>query len=663
MTTQLLKGALGKALEGCTVQAALFTSFNFEPRFFENYVMPLLVPSESFGQDELFNNIRWRWLYAQSKVPNVAVYVDQYAKSGADAPLLDYTVHSISMPGKGRVRGAFHPKVSLILANHEKEERLILLCGSGNLTEGGWCKNAEAFTMLTLIPNVYFPRNLREELVSFLGHAAALRKATEDTSIAEERIRAFLNKRGRTEETTCSLYHSGNGSLATVLEEHVNSAPVERIEVISPYCEPSDSEIKKLLTFCSDVRIQVPMMGGCCALAEMVYDTYENAGAVWYEPPPQIDRWCHAKAYRFFMAGSNQTHTVIGSVNLTKPGWSGLKGAPVYNMEAALLLKEKIKEPEYLLTQRAQKSTLTFRPELADSDEAEIASVQRYETPDILFTIDWTNGELFWRSRSLRNPCLLQLPGRTVEITQRGALLLRSNSEGRALLKAIAKNCLLRVEEQRDGTTVEHYYYPLQKGFQQKPFPINYSAADILKLWDQLGNADAFTDEAIAKFLERLTEHIVDASGAILRDNYVSSSLLNEQARYFSSLIRLERYLYKPDYDKLAQYKQEDARREILYYLSADNINTLPALLTDLEGQHEEGSIQNGFLLILLSMLKQRFYDPRRLKRYLTKEVYADHKKSLTAIVERMEVLYRLVVGRSGMSAEKIKWFENELVL
>ncbi len=663
MTTQLLKGALSKALEGCIVQAALFTSFNFEPRFFENYVMPLLVPSESFGQDELFNNIRWRWLYAQNKVPNVAVYVDQYAKSGADAPLLHYTVHSISMPGKGQARGAFHPKVSLILATYEKEDRLILLCGSGNLTEGGWCKNAEAFTMLTLIPNVYFPRNLREEVVNFLDQAADLRKGTEESSVAEELIRGFLNKRGRTEETNCSLYHSGSGSLASALEEYVGSAPIERIEVISPYLEPSDSEIKKLLTFCNDVRIQMPMMGGCCAFAETVFDTYENAGATWYEPPLQIDRWCHAKAYRFFMAGSSQVHTVVGSANLTKPGWAGLKGAPVYNMEAALLLTEKVKEPEYLLTRQAQKSMLIFRPELADSTEAEVSSIQRYETPDISFTIDWTSGELSWRCRPLRNSCLLQLPGRTVEITQRGSILLRNNSEGRALLKALAKNCLLRVEEQRDGKMVEHYYYPLQRGFQQKPFPINYSAADILKLWDQLGNADAFTDEAIAKFLERLTEQLVDASGAIHRNGYVHSSLLNEQARYFSSFIRLERYLYKPDYDKLAQYKQEEARREILYYLSADNINTLPALLTNLERQHEESSIQNGFLLLLLSVLKQRLYEQRRLKRYLTKEVYAEHKKSLTAIVERIEVLYKLVTGRSGMSAEKIKWFENELAL
>ena len=111
MNTLRLKDALAKALENCRVKAALFTTFNFEPRFFENYVLPLLVPQEPFGQNELNNNIRWRILYRQKgKVPLVTVYVDQYAKSNADAPLLDYTVHMIAMPGKGQNRGAFHPK-------------------------------------------------------------------------------------------------------------------------------------------------------------------------------------------------------------------------------------------------------------------------------------------------------------------------------------------------------------------------------------------------------------------------------------------------------------------------------------------------------------------------------------------------------------------------
>jgi hypothetical protein len=83
------------------VKAALFTTFNFEPRFFENYVLPLLLPEVTFGQNALQNAIRWRYLYREkSKVPEVTLYADQYAKSNADAPLLDYPVHTVAMPGK-----------------------------------------------------------------------------------------------------------------------------------------------------------------------------------------------------------------------------------------------------------------------------------------------------------------------------------------------------------------------------------------------------------------------------------------------------------------------------------------------------------------------------------------------------------------------------------
>ena len=663
MNTQLLKATLSEALESCTVKAALFTSFNFEPRFFENYVLPLLLPKETFGQNELFNNIRWRWLYAQKKVPPVVVYTDQYAKSAADAPMLDYKVHSISMPGKGEARGAFHPKISLVLAQKDGAERLIVLCGSGNLTQGGWCKNVEAFSAFTLVPGSYFPRLLRDNLVQLLEQLGSLHKKTESESEAEKAIHAFLQKRNRTEEETATLYHSGMGSLADFLNTQLGTKTIARIEVFSPYFSVTDVEVGELLALSEDVRIQVPMLAGHAVLAEKVFDNYAAAGSVWYHPPAEIDRWCHAKVYRFFASSGTAVYTLLGSANLTTAAWSGLGNRTAANMEAAMLFTEKVKSPHYLLLVPAERATLSFQPDLAEGDNAEMGYAHRYETPDILFTIDWTAGEIAWQSKALKYPCTLMLPGLALPISGKGSKALHAGTEGHALAPALAKNSLLRVEEKRGEKTIDHYYYPAQIGFLQKPFPIRHSVTDILALWDKLGEEDALDDNAIAALLEELTECMVDASGAVHSNGYIHSSLLNEQARYLSALIGLERYLFKPDFAKLPQYKQAEARSEIIYYLTANNINTLPAFLSDLALRQATETVQKGFLVILLSLLQSRFYEVRQLKKHLGKELFAEHKKELAAISAQLDKTRQEAIRRSDLSAAKIKWFEEELAL
>jgi hypothetical protein len=62
-----------------------------------------------------------------------------------------------------------------VLAQCEQEEKLIIMCGPGNISEGGWCKNAEAFALFELKPGSFYPRMIREELLSLIETLGSLR--------------------------------------------------------------------------------------------------------------------------------------------------------------------------------------------------------------------------------------------------------------------------------------------------------------------------------------------------------------------------------------------------------------------------------------------------------------------------------------------------------
>ncbi len=82
------------------VVAALFYTFNFDPKFFENYILTLFLPDVNFSDIEIQNTIFWRKYAAE--LPPVTVYCDFHAKS-TDAPSLGYTVKSIDIKTKNGI--------------------------------------------------------------------------------------------------------------------------------------------------------------------------------------------------------------------------------------------------------------------------------------------------------------------------------------------------------------------------------------------------------------------------------------------------------------------------------------------------------------------------------------------------------------------------------
>ena len=143
MNKEIIKQQLIEKIADKTVIAAAFYTFNFQPAFFENYVLPVLVPTLEFKNSRLYNAILWR----KTTLPKVVVYYDDSIQKMSDssAPLQDYELCPV------RIERFFHPKASFILVqNKENERSLIVVLGSNNLTRAGWCDNIEVATIIEL---------------------------------------------------------------------------------------------------------------------------------------------------------------------------------------------------------------------------------------------------------------------------------------------------------------------------------------------------------------------------------------------------------------------------------------------------------------------------------------------------------------------------------
>ena len=140
----MMKDALREVLAdnpGYRVTTALFTTYGFEPDFFESSIIPLLLP-EGEGDFSLHPVVRRVQLEAHLREHpmKVDVYFDgRVAVPGC--PLLPYNMIPMH-PNQAE----FHGKVILLLLENGSENSLCTLgVGSANLTKSGWWENLEGW--------------------------------------------------------------------------------------------------------------------------------------------------------------------------------------------------------------------------------------------------------------------------------------------------------------------------------------------------------------------------------------------------------------------------------------------------------------------------------------------------------------------------------------
>lgn len=253
----VLGEALQEKIAGRRVRAAVFTTFTFDPGFFELHILPNLF-DRPFHQVEKIKRIQLE--DALRSTESVGVYYDAEAISNDATPAhLDFARIALR-----RRTGCFHPKLILVLVEDHVEDDwgdefqldppLSLIVGalSANLTRAGWWENVETGHFEEI-----HDRDVTNERCSFRRDLLSILKQVrtfggiDDDHRALDMVNEFIRTRPRKDAPSqrthggrfyTQLFHGQRS-----LPDWLNDAGVCRygwnLEVISPYFDAGDARV------------------------------------------------------------------------------------------------------------------------------------------------------------------------------------------------------------------------------------------------------------------------------------------------------------------------------------------------------------------------------------------------------------------------------------
>ena len=640
--------------------AAAFLTYQFEPGFFEQDVLPLLfdVP---LGQASVVRLLRLE--EELRRMPGqVAVYYDVNGLIAADAaPKLDCR----RIPIRQRT-GIFHPKMVLILCEDVEADEdgyraqsLLVACLSANLTRAGWWENIEACHVEVIEEGDR--TRMREDLLQCLRHLrGSSAEGTDQTAI--DHIARFLRRtESRGARSSGGVLHThfyaGDGEPFTDFLERVAGSRLRGcyLEVLSPYFDkrPRSAVLDRLLDRFEprETRVYLPRDAeGRVLVHEGLYASVSaRPGVAWAHLPDGLmrlgqssdagHRFMHAKVYRFFRQNPKSEFLVVGSVNLTLPAHD--RGG---NYEAAFLVEyEPPRRPEFWLTPDTRRPT-AFEPGSEDGDPATGRGVPLV----VRFTWRTKRADAWWEGTE-PSPAL-RLESNGVDLASLSPLPPRE-------WQALPTEAALRLEDELTRTsflTVHGYgkepavILVQEEGMPYKPpLMATLSAQDILEYWALL------TPEQKQDFLEsRLADILALGEGAefIVRDTPPppTDSMFDRFAGIFHAFDCMER--------AVREHLEKDSEREAEYRLFGRKHDSLGQLLSKvMDGDDMKDDAQR--YVVLLCARQVRIEVARDFPDFWT--AHRAEAKALDDLLARVaNVRARLEQDPSKGMPEFLAWFE-----
>lgn len=427
----VLSDQLEERVNGRRVVAGVFLTFEFDPGFFEQEILPVLldVPvshSRGIRLVQLEEGLR-------ACAGRLAVYYDADRLVCGDAGSARLDVARIPVRTK---TGVFHPKNVLLLLEAPEPDKdghkgrsLLVGAMSANLTRSGWWENIEGCHFEEIDEDA--DTRLKEDLGNLLKDLRRDAPPGVDHEAVEE-LRAFLRLTGQRQKRVSGdrlhpHFYSGRESIPDFLERVVgNRICGSYLEIISPYFDdaPTSKPLEDLIALVQpkEVRILLPRArDGKAACRPDLYDAVRRLPNVrWGRLPGSFSRWgkteganerfTHAKVYRFFTQKPKQEICLVGSVNLTNAAhqYNG-------NWETALLVEvECPRAPEFWLAlENAKPEAFNHQDETEPAKSGGTPLMLRYHW-------DRNLAEAFWDAKSA-SP-LLTLKARNVERGKLGPL-------------------------------------------------------------------------------------------------------------------------------------------------------------------------------------------------------------------------------------------------
>jgi hypothetical protein len=662
--TRVLSEALQEAMRGRSVKAAVFTTFTFDPGFFEEEVLPLLF-EQSFSHVPKLRLVQLE--EALRDVEHVAVYYDRKGLVPGGSPAtLDVRRIPLSRP-----TGYFHPKIIMLLVEDQEEGEtrtsLILVVTSANLTLAGWWENVECAHVREVAEGSRC--SFRQDLLGLMKSIRA-DEGTGDEHAALNEIRKFVRDRldNETYRSAQGILHprlyTGQQPLPQFLKETLR-LPTEsyNLEVISPYFDDSDAgALRELIKALApkETRIFLPRADDDSALC---HETYFNAVSAipntsWARLPrpvvqrarsdedKQPDRFVHAKVYRLWSRAQTREYILLGSVNLTGAAHSK---AGAGNLETAVLLDMRSgRNPQFWL------EVVEDAPSSFCEIEAE-ESAQETMPPPLTVRHLWDRNrtEYFWED--------VGAPPAFATLSSAGSLVERLEPVVTNKWTALAEEASSRVAEILPGTSflevsVEGGEQSLilvrEEGMAHKPSLLfSLTAEEILRYWSLL------SPEQREAFLSDKARPLFVAEGLVAPGKSPPASpdsMFDRFAGIFHAFARLDEHVRRAI--------EAGHVKEAEYRLFGRKYDSLPSLLDKVINEPEMDPVNRYVTLLtakqLLDRLRRQSVEDARYETFLSG--HSRQQKELQVKLNYSEELRGQFEFGSPEEKERFfRWFER----
>jgi len=603
LPTSTVSRAFEHALSGRKLHSAVFATFQFDPGFFEQDILPVFLDVPLSHAQQI------RMVQIEEAVRAVPGQIAVYYDANGLVPGGDLSAKQDirRIPVRMKRKGIFHPKnVFAIVDNQDDDEGArsqSLLVGtlSANLTRSGWWENLEVAHIEELTHDT--PSRMTEGVVGFLRRMRAIAAGADHTALDE--ILAFLRKVPRRKQRSergrlYTHFHAGNESVADMIEEATGDAVRGMcLEIIAPYfddaeeCGPLTELVRRFKP--KEIRLMLPRdRSGEVACSERMYDAVlalsEKQNVTWGAfPKDQLrlgkgsaiaERFIHAKAYRFFSKRPAREIVVCGSVNMTTAAHARV------NQESAVVVEIETRgRPDFWL------EAVTTRPRhFAAKNEVDDAVATRGSRLQIRY--DWSGrcAEVFWDDLCPSPVLSLHARGRfvaTLDSTPPSAWHRLSDTISMAIATQLDSTSLFDVHGEANGPG---QILVQEDGMADKPSLLfQLSPADILKYWSLL------TTQQRAAFIE--TQGLMEQStgdpafAPLVRRSGMHHDLFEAFAGIFHAFGALQRSVS----DALAKNRVKEAR----YRIFGRKYDSLGSLLERLANQGTERDRVNDYLILL----------------------------------------------------------------
>ena len=630
----VLSEQLSEVLGNRTVHSAVFTTFNFDPGFFELHILPLLFPDQKFSEAEKVRLIQLE--DCVRTIRNLAVYYDANALAhDGDTPKLGYA--RIDVHWK---RGVFHPKLIFLLVDepeHKEVQSLIVCCQSANITRAGWWENLECAHIEDVADKKLAdePCTFRNDLMSLLVRIR--RSLPHENHDALDAIHHFI--RYRTNPVAVEEMHQGENwdtrlfgaspqsSFAKWLKDEAQIPPGWNLEVISPYFDKRNANaLEKVIESANPrrTRVYLPQSDdGTAQVSEAVYNQVESMRHVkWAQCPASMvqrkgtgtleklaPRFVHAKIYRFWKQQFPNL-IVVGSINCTRPAHGK---ADQGNLEAGFFVdtsKQKLNRQWWLET--FDDESMRFVADLPDESDGNDRALF-----DVMVRYDWARHEVAVRMEGkLRFPITFtDLADKvlfSIDEFDQDDWQLCDQSSADHMRDAIKRSGFLNV--QCNG--VSWRILVREESFSHRPsLLLALSPDEILKYWSLL------TPEQRTAFLERRMvdsiEGLSTSSGQMID---ITESVFHQFSGIFHAFGHLRRHLR----DCLENERVTDAE----YRVFGAKYDSLPELLRKMI-EKEDGDPLFVYITFLTA---------KQLRNWMAREYgwFLEERKAMLRALDRL---------------------------